>query len=131
MTSNASKKVEIYGLVFNSMADLCRLLGYTSSLSKSFVLKQYGSLEQLIKVRLRVDNDEQAKAKLLELLEQKDDKKIQNVSNLETKEQKCAKAYINALINKGDEGVLDALCLAFDCQKDKVLKAVDSLKTTY
>lgn len=124
-------KITVYGIDFKNLAEFCTLLGYKGNLSTKFVIKRYGSFENMAKVRLRVDSDEQAKAKILELLEQKPNEKIQNISNLGAKEIKCAKAYINALINKGDNTVLDALCLAFDCKRDNVLRAVDSLKTTY
>ena len=121
-------KITVYGIEFKNLAEFSALLGYKANLSAAFVAKRYGTFEDMAKVRLRVNTDEQAKAKLLELMGQKDDKTIQKVSVLETKEQKCAKAYINALINQGNEQILDALCLAFDCKKDDVLQAVESLK---
>ena len=124
----AVNQLTVFNIDFDSIADFLQTIGYKSKITQKTIMQRYGSFESFIKRRYKIDNDEQARAKLLELMGQKDDKTVQNVPILETKEQKCAKAYINALINQGNEQILDALCLAFDCKKDDVLQAVESLK---
>ena len=120
--------INVYGLQFESLSALCKVLGYNTNVSSAFISKRYGTIEQLIKVRLRVNTDEQAKQKLLELMGQKDEPKEQKTCIDDSPVMRCAHAYINGLINKGDSVMLDNLVLAFGVDRDDVLKAVEQIK---
>lgn len=121
--------INVYGLQFESLSALCKVLGYNTNVSSAFISKRYGTIEQLIKVRLRVNTDEQAKAKLLELMGQKDEQKEQKTCIDDGDPvMRCAHAYINGLINKGDNVMLDNLALAFGVDRNAVLQAVEQIK---
>ena len=77
---------KVLDVVFESQRELFKLLGYKCTMSKSQILKQNGSYENLIKRRLCVDTDNEAKMKLLELKEKSD----------QAKNEKTASAILNA-----------------------------------
>lgn len=135
-----SKKINVFNLDFKNIKALTDLLGYKAPQSLNRIAFKYGTLENMVKIRLRVNTDEQARSKLLELLEQKDQpkdketamqpqpKELSELSN----EQQCAKKYAQALLNKGDEQILNSLLLAFGCEneqgRESVLKYFDEIK---
>ena len=122
------KALQVFGVEFASATDFFKTLGYIAPLSDGAVLKRYGSHEQLFKRRYKIDSDEQAKAKLLELMGQKNEQKEQKACIDDSPVMRCAHAYINGLINKGDSVMLDNLVLAFGVDRDDVLKAVEQIK---
>jgi len=77
---------KVLDVVFESQRELFKLLGYKCTMSKSQIIKQNGSYENLIKRRLCVDTDNEAKMKLLELKEKSD----------QAKNEKTASAILNA-----------------------------------
>ena len=126
------QKITVFGLDFKTTADLCKTIGYSASLSKSFINQRYGTLENMVKTRLRIDDDEQAKAKLLELLGQKDEPKEQKAYIDDSPVVKCARAFVTACINKGlkdDKSLLDGLMMAFNINDiDAVKNEIERLK---
>lgn len=62
------KKVEVYGLKFNSMQELLTTLGYNSKISFNQVIKRFGSVEAFIKQRLHTETDDQTAETLRSLL---------------------------------------------------------------
>lgn len=126
------QKIKVFGLDFKTTAELCKTIGYSASLSKSFINQRYGTLENMVKTRLRVDNDEQAKQKLLELMGQKDEPKEQKTCIDDSPVIKCARAFVTACINKGlkdDKSLLDGLMLAFNINDiDAVKNKIERLK---
>lgn len=126
------------GIEFKSKNQLFKLLGYTQSMSDSMIQKQYKTLDNLVRVRLRLKQNEDIKDALLLLLKQQDQPKNKNtvlqpkeLSEL-SNEQQCAKKYAQALLNKGDEQILNSLLLAFGCEneqgRESVLKYFDEIK---
>ena len=128
----AKKKITIYGLTFDSVSDLCIKLGYNAPLSEGVIMRRYGSYEAFIKRRYKIDNDEQAKAKLLELMGQKDEQKEQKTCIDDSPVVKCARAFVTACINKGlkdDKNLLDGLMMAFNINDiDAVKNEIERLK---
>ena len=123
------KALQVFGVEFASATDFFKTLGYIAPLSDGAVLKRYGSHEQLFKRRYKIDSDEQAKKKLLELMGQKEQPKEQNAYIDDGDPvMRCAHAYINGLINKGDNVMLDNLALAFGVDRNAVLQAVEQIK---
>ena len=125
------------GIEFKSKNQLFKLLGYTQSMSDSMIQKQYKTLDNLVRVRLRLKHNEDIKDALLLLLKQQEQPKNKNtvlqpkeLSDLSilSNEQQCAKKYAQALLNKGDEQILNSLLLAFGCSRDDVLKYFDEIK---
>ena len=127
--------INVYGLQFESLSALCKVLGYNTNVSSAFISKRYGTIEQLIKVRLRVNTDEQAKQKLLELMGQKEQPKEQKAYIDDSPVIKCARAFVTACINKGlkdDKSLLDGLMLAFNISDiDAVKNEIERLKNAY
>ena len=134
-----SKKINVFNLDFKNIKALTDLLGYKAPQSLNRIAFKYGTLENMVKIRLRVDTDEQARSKLLELLEQEDQPKDKETAMQQPKElselsneQQCAKKYAQALLNKGDEQILSSLLLAFGCEneqgRESVLKYFDEIK---
>ena len=50
--------IDVFGVRFDTVSELAFSLGYTRSLSKNFIKKQYGSFEGLVLTRLHVRDDE-------------------------------------------------------------------------
>lgn len=126
-------KITVYGIEFKNLAEFSAILGYKANLSAAFVAKRYGTFEDMAKVRLRVDSDEQAKAKLLELMGQKEQPKEQK-AYIDDGDPvlKCARAFVTACINKGlkdDKNLLDGLMMAFNISDlDAVRAQIDKIK---
>ena len=125
-------KITVYGIDFKNLAEFSSLLGYKANLSAAFVAKRYGTFEDMAKVRLRTDSDEQAKQKLLELMGQKDEQKEQKAYIDDSPVIKCARAFVTACINKGlkdDKNLLDGLMMAFNINDiDAVKNEIERLK---
>ena len=128
-----------YGVGFKTLKEIKDVLNMRSNLSQAVINRFYGgSLETLIATRLKMkgSSKEQIKSKLLELINQKDQPKDKETAmQLQPKElselsneQQCAKKYAQALLNKGDEQILNSLLLAFGCSRDDVLKYFDEIK---
>lgn len=124
------EKICVYGVSFESLSALCKTLGYNTNFSLNFVQKRYGSLEALIKVRLRVDDDEQAKQKLLELMGQKETSQETKKDDVVTQ---CAKAYIKSVLNQEvNLQSLEVLMRAFSLQDQKtVIDKIEELKNEF
>lgn len=127
------KALQVFGVEFASATDFFKTLGYIAPLSDGAVLKRYGSHEQLFKRRYKIDSDEQAKNKLLELMGQKEQPKEQK-AYIDDGDPvlKCARAFVTACINKGlkdDKNLLDGLMMAFNISDlDAVRAQIDKIK---
>ena len=130
--SNASKKISVFGVTIESNSELCRLLGYSAPIGKTIIFQRYGNYENFIKRRYKIDSDEQAKTKLLELMGQKDEQKEQKAYIDDSPIVKCARAFVTACINKGlkdDKSLLDGLMMAFNISDSDAVKAqIDKIK---
>ena len=132
--------INVYGFAFDTLSDLTTLLGYKGKRAKNQLIEIYGSLEQMVKTRFRVQSDDQARLMLQKLINdatgvkginaaQKTETQDANATHTDDDVSKCVKAYIKDLINKGDDNVLDALILAFGVDKNAVLKQIEYLKS--
>lgn len=127
----ASIEIEVFGLKIKSLSYLCQLLGYKKPISKSLITVKYGSLENLVQTRLKVDSAESAKIKLMELLGLKESAKTQVLSDDVVTQ--CAKAYIKSVLNQDiDTQSLQVLMRAFNVQdQNAVIGEIERLKNAY
>lgn len=56
--------IRVYDIDFPTQSDFFRLLGYARPLAKKQINKQYGTLENVAKSRLKADTDDQAREML-------------------------------------------------------------------
>lgn len=132
-------KIDVYGITFKSLSALCKVLGYKTNMSQELINKRFGNIESMIKTRLNVYTDDQAKTKLLELINQKD--QTTEMQNMQQDQRpyidnsdpavKCARAFVTAAINKAlqDNQLLSSLMLAFNIDNtDRVLHTIDEIK---
>ena len=100
-------------------------MGYIAPLSYGAVLKRNGSHEQLFKRRYKINNDDHARQKLLELIGQNtyiDDSEPAVM---------CSRWFVTAAINKALQynQLLSSLMLAFNINNaDRVLHTIDEIK---
>lgn len=59
--------ISVYGVDFATQTDFFKLLGYARPLAKKLIAAQYGTLENVVKSRLKADTDDQAREMLLKL----------------------------------------------------------------
>lgn len=130
MPAIAAKELTVYGMKVESMQKFCTLLGYKARFSQPYAIKVYGSLENMVKKRFGINSDAAAKEKLANLLRQKEKAELIRVSHI-TKEDQCAFAYINHLINKGDDEALKILCSSFNTEPENVLASVKRIKDKF
>lgn len=122
------------GIEFKSKNQLFKLLGYTQSMSDSMIQKQYKTLDNLVRVRLRLKHNEDIKDALLLLMKQQDQPKEQEQKPYIDDSDpavKCARAFVTAAINKAlqDNQLLSSLMLAFNIDNtDRVLHTIDEIK---
>jgi len=90
------KEREVFGIKFKSLRDYVTLLGYNKFLTITMINKQYGGLENLAKRKLKIENPDLVRQKLLELLAQKDQKNFYGVSDSNTNADKIAAAFIRS-----------------------------------
>lgn len=122
----AVNQLTVFNIDFDSIADFLQTIGYKSKITQKTIMQRYGSFETFIKRRYKIDNDEQAKTKLLELMGQKDEQKEQKACIDDSPVVKCARAFVTACINKGlkdDKSLLDGLMMAFN------INDIDAVKT--
>lgn len=61
--------ISVYNIDFPTQSDFFRLLGYTRPLAKKQINKQYGTLENVAKSRLKANTDDQAREMLQALID--------------------------------------------------------------
>lgn len=61
--------IKVFNVEFQSLAQLQKALGYASQQSKAFIIRQYGSIEQMALIRLKTQDKKEASKKLRALLD--------------------------------------------------------------
>lgn len=61
--------IKVFNVEFRSLGQLQKALGYASQQSEAFILRQYGSIEQMTLTRLKTKNKKEAAKKLKALLD--------------------------------------------------------------
>lgn len=61
--------IKVFNVEFQSLAQLQKALGYASQQSKAFIIRQYGSIEQMTLIRLKTQDKKEASKKLRALLD--------------------------------------------------------------
>lgn len=61
--------IKVFNVEFKSLGQLQKALGYASQQSEAFILRQYGSIEQMALTRLKTNNKKEASKKLRSLLD--------------------------------------------------------------
>lgn len=61
--------IKVFNVEFRSLGQLQKALGYASQQSEAFILRQYGSIEQMTLTRLKTKNKKEATKKLKALLD--------------------------------------------------------------
>lgn len=61
--------IKVFNVEFQSLAQLQKVLGYASQQSKAFIIRQYGSIEQMALIRLKTQDKKEASKKLRALLD--------------------------------------------------------------
>ena len=61
--------IKVFNVEFQSLAQLQKALGYASQQSKAFIVRQYGSIEQMALIRLKTQDKKEASKKLRALLD--------------------------------------------------------------
>lgn len=61
--------IKVFNVEFQSLAQLQKALGYASQQSKAFIIRQYGSIEQMVLIRLKTQDKKEASKKLRALLD--------------------------------------------------------------
>ena len=90
------KEREVFDIKFKSLRDYVTLLGYKKTLTITMINNQYGGLENLAKRKLKIENPDLVRQKLLELLEKRDRKNLRNETDNGTNQEKIAAAYIRS-----------------------------------
>ena len=97
----------VYDVEFKSLTEFCRALGYSHAFSKNFIIKHYGSLENMAKTRLKLDYDYEIKPKLIALksnVSNKDENKVTT--------DPAALAVLKAVFKQADPAVTGAIIAA-------------------
>lgn len=61
--------IKVFNVEFRSLAQLQKALGYASQQSETFIIRQYGSIEQMALTRLKTKDKKEASKKLRALLD--------------------------------------------------------------
>lgn len=61
--------IKVFNVEFKSLGQLQKVLGYASQQSEAFILRQYGSIEQMTLTRLKTKNKKEASKILRSLLD--------------------------------------------------------------
>ena len=59
--------MQVFGIDFKNQTLFYKVLGYARPVSSTLIAKKYGSLENVVKTRLGIDNDDQAAINLQQL----------------------------------------------------------------
>lgn len=115
--------INVYGVEFKNVSQLCKLLGYKRSFAMNFINEKYGSLENMISQRLKLSHDYEIKQKLLTL---------KNELKEKTNDELCdpaARAVLQAIYNQTSEDVKSitavAVAAAFKIDASELKKRVD------
>lgn len=92
-------KITVYGVDFKNVSELCKLLGYKNSFAMSFIKQKYGTIEDMVKQRLKLDYDYEIKQKLLTLKNEQQEKSENAMCD------PAARAVLQAIYNQTNEDV--------------------------
>lgn len=73
--------MQVLGVEFKNKALLFKVLGYARGMSDKFITEKYKNLDQLVKTRLKIDDDQLASSKLMQLKQNYLELKTNNNNN--------------------------------------------------
>lgn len=86
--------MQVLGVEFKNKALLFKVLGYARGMSDKFIAEKYKNIDQLVKTRLKIDDDQLAASKLMQLKQNYLELKTNNSNELDQLDQAMISVFI-------------------------------------